>query len=51
MPEVAAAIREYLTFRDNGKTVEKTEGRPLFESSSNNSAGRRINCPLSTQDY
>ncbi len=40
--EVAEAIREYLMFRDNGKTVEKTEGRPLFESCSDRSVGQRI---------
>jgi integrase/recombinase XerC len=42
MPEIAEAIREYLTFRDNGETIKNNEERPLFESSSNNSAGQRI---------
>ncbi len=27
-PKVSEAIREYLMFRDNGKSVKKTEGRP-----------------------
>jgi len=42
MPEVAAAIREYLMFRDNGKTVGNSEDRPLFESSSDRNTGQRI---------
>jgi integrase/recombinase XerC len=42
MSEVAAAIRGYLTFRDNGKTVGNSEGKPLFESSSDRNTGQRI---------
>jgi integrase/recombinase XerC len=41
-PEVSEAIREYLMSRDNGNSVENNEGRPLFESYSDRSAGQRI---------
>jgi integrase/recombinase XerC len=41
-PEVSEAIREYLMSRDNGNSIENNEGRPLFESYSDRSAGQRI---------
>ncbi len=43
-PELAEAIREYLTFRDKDNSVEKAEGRPrpLFESCSTRNVGQRI---------
>ncbi len=41
-PELAEAIREYLTFRDKDNSVEKDEGRPLFESCSDRNVGQRI---------
>jgi integrase/recombinase XerC len=40
MPEITEAIREYLAFRDNGKTVKKTEGRPLLGSCSDRNTGQ-----------
>jgi integrase/recombinase XerC len=40
MPEVAEAIREYLSFR--GKNAEEVEARPLFESCHHYSIGGRI---------
>jgi integrase/recombinase XerC len=42
VPEVAEAIREYLTLRDKDKNVESIEARPLFESCHHNSVGGRI---------
>jgi integrase/recombinase XerC len=42
MPEVAEAIREYLTFRDKDKNVESIEARPLFESCHHCSVGGRV---------
>jgi len=42
MPEVAEAIREYLSFRDKDKNVESIEARPLFESCHHNSLCGRI---------
>jgi len=41
-PEVSKVIREHLMSRDNGNSVENNEGRPLFESYRDRSAGQRI---------
>jgi len=41
VPEVAEAIREYLTFRDADKNVGSIEARPLFENCNHNNVGER----------
>jgi integrase/recombinase XerC len=42
VPEVAEAIREYLSFRDMGKNIKDDEVRPLFTSCHHHNAGKRL---------